>query len=100
MAWGGSRKGSGRKPKNRGALPDLDIHLALTEPGSEAIERAAQRCFMTALTSLRKNLGPGNKIPFVATANTMCISSKHQRRRGPPKPSMIIRGVIGRICPP
>jgi hypothetical protein len=41
VAWGGSRKGSGRKAKNSSALPDLDIQHALAEPAPEDIEGAA-----------------------------------------------------------
>jgi hypothetical protein len=38
---GGPRAGSGRKPKNRGALPDIDIAYTTGEPSPEDIESAA-----------------------------------------------------------
>jgi hypothetical protein len=58
VAWGGSRKGSGRKPKNSSALPDLDIQHALAEPAPEEIEAAARRHPRMPIASLLTNLIP------------------------------------------
>jgi hypothetical protein len=55
---GGPRTGSGRKPKNRGALPDLDIQHLLAEPVLAVIESAAQRNAVMAIASLLTNLIP------------------------------------------
>jgi hypothetical protein len=55
---GGPRSGSGRKPKNRGALPDLDIQHALAEPAPEDIETTARRHPRMPIASLLTNLIP------------------------------------------
>ena len=69
---GGPRAGSGRKPKNRGALPDIDIAHALAESAPEDIEAAARRHAVMAIASLLTILISGEiKIATVATANTI-----------------------------
>jgi hypothetical protein len=51
---GGRRQGAGRKPKNRAALPDLDIQHALAEPAPEDIEAAARRHAVMAIGTMVK----------------------------------------------
>lgn len=56
---GGARPGAGRKPKNRAALPDLDITHALAAPAPEEIETTAQRYARTSIAALVKVLISG-----------------------------------------
>lgn len=58
--WGGRRQGAGRKPKNKAALPDLDIAHALASPTPDEIESLAQRHAATALSALVKQLTAGS----------------------------------------
>jgi hypothetical protein len=73
VAWGGSRKGSGRKAKNSSALPDLDIQHALAEPAPEDIEAAARRHAVMALAPYDSD---EIKIAAIAMGKTKCTFRK------------------------
>ena len=83
---GGRRPGAGRKPKNRNALPDLDIQHALAQPVPDQIENAAQPHALRAIASLVKLLVSGeNETAAVSAANTILD-------RGYGKPAVDIGG--------
>jgi hypothetical protein len=70
--WGGKRPNSGPRPKNRAALPDLDIQHALAAPVPEEIEAAAQPHAVTAIAALVKILISGeNETAAISAANTI-----------------------------
>lgn len=84
--WGGARPGAGRKPKNRGALPDLDIAHALAAPVPAEIETVAQRYVASSLAALVKVLMSG------ANESARINAAKELLDRGYGKPAVDIGG--------
>ena len=93
---GGPRAGSGRKPKNRGALPVIDIAHALAEPAPEDIEAAARShavmavaSLLTILISAKSRSSPSPRRTHLFKMPTTAYDAE---------PSIIIRGVIKPFC--
>lgn len=71
-AWGGARRGAGRKAKNAGPIPDADLRAALAAPPPDDIEEVAGQHAAMALGALVKILIHGeNETAAVGAANTI-----------------------------
>jgi hypothetical protein len=90
-AWGGSRAGSGRKSKNRCALPDIDIAHALAEPAPEDIEAAARRHAVMAIGTMVKIVKNGESEGAAIRAANAILD------RGYGKPAVEIDALVEEI---